>query len=432
MLNLITRMKKLENIKNIFYGVVMLAFLAPTILGARVYAATETQKEDVKKNSALHDEENTLPCLSGASGADISAGDISGSGSAASGVVVNGYKRGDPLGGIADTGFTQEEVDMAKNHVFGVNKSSVSFSGSGGFYVTTYGPPWSSLQGYGVTSTGQSLEGPLGPSDPTGKPRYVIAVDPKVIPYGSFVTVQPNALGWNGAFLAGDTGGAIDDKHVDVYDWTGNALVDVFSNRAGTVMPYTGDTGDAGGLPPSDDTSAGASNCSLDSFIGGEVTLVGDEAFPLAVSKGQVNEGDLTQGSCFAHGYKACDIMVDEGVQVASLRGGVVKKIGNDRCGGRSINIYNQQLDEMITYMHLGVGSERFAVDDTVNPGDIIGLVGSSSASACDSGAHLHIQAVRGSSNPSCSRISPCTGATLDTYLDMTSVLQALYQKLPS
>ena len=104
MLNLITRMKKLENIKNIFYGVVMLAFLAPTILGARVYAATETQKEDVKKNSALHDEENTLPCLSGAGGA--------GSGSAASGVVVNGYKRGDPLGGIADTGFTQEEVDI--------------------------------------------------------------------------------------------------------------------------------------------------------------------------------------------------------------------------------------------------------------------------------------------------------------------------------
>jgi hypothetical protein len=60
-LNLITRMKKLENIKNIFYGVVMLAFLAPTILGARVYAATETQKEDVKKNSQDYDGESQ-PC----------------------------------------------------------------------------------------------------------------------------------------------------------------------------------------------------------------------------------------------------------------------------------------------------------------------------------------------------------------------------------
>jgi 3D (Asp-Asp-Asp) domain-containing protein len=146
---------------------------------------------------------------------------------------------GQSLGGIAGTGFTQAEIDQAK----AANHGGASFSGANDFKVTTYGPPWDSVEGGGTTSTGLDLH---GPDNGHGKPRYEIAVDPSVIPYGSLVTVWPNAVNWHGPFLAADTGGAIVGHHVDVYDWSGDGTKDTFSRSNGKVEPYTGSLTDAG------------------------------------------------------------------------------------------------------------------------------------------------------------------------------------------
>jgi|GEM_PF-1495707 len=165
-------------------------------------------------------------------------------------------KNNESLGGVAGTGFTQSEIDKAKSAGHGS-----SFGGGSGFLATTYGPPWSALEGGGVTSTGLSLK---GPDNSHGLPRYEIAVDPHVIPYGSLVTVWPNAVGWHGAFLAADTGGAIVGHHVDVYDWSGDGTKNSFSANNAKVEPYTGSTasGPAATNPSAPAASSEPSCCS--------------------------------------------------------------------------------------------------------------------------------------------------------------------------
>ena len=82
--------------------------------------------------------------------------------------------------------------------------------GSGTWIATAYGPPWDAINGSGVTATGLNLT--------AGQPAYEIAVDPSVIPLRSFAHVTPNPFGTPHAFYAGDTGGAILGRHVDIYD----------------------------------------------------------------------------------------------------------------------------------------------------------------------------------------------------------------------
>ncbi len=157
--------------------------------------------------------------------------------SSGSGTITNDSgtpKNGQPLGGVAGTGFTQAEVNQAKAAAHGG-----SFGGGSGWEATTYGSPWSSVEGGGVTSTGLSLQ---ANDNSHGRPRYEIAVDPSIIPYGSLVTVWPNAVNWHGAFLAADTGGAVSGHHVDVYDWSGDGTKDTFTATNAKVEPYTGDT----------------------------------------------------------------------------------------------------------------------------------------------------------------------------------------------
>jgi 3D (Asp-Asp-Asp) domain-containing protein len=131
------------------------------------------------------------------------------------------------LGGIAQTGFSNAQYQKVKHYGHG------DFSGSHDFYVTTYGPPWDGIQGTGETSTGVDLS----EGGSAGKPVHEIAVDPAVIPYGSLVTVWPNALHYRGPFLAADTGGAIIGNHVDVYDWKDGGYSS-FSTRGAKVEPY--------------------------------------------------------------------------------------------------------------------------------------------------------------------------------------------------
>ena len=104
--------------------------------------------------------------------------------------------------------------------------------GSGPWIATAYGPPWDAINGSGVTATGLNLT--------AGQPAYEIAVDPSVIPLRSFAHVSPNPFRTPHAFYAGDTGGAIIGRHVDIYDWQGRASQDAWGVRHVTVTPGAG------------------------------------------------------------------------------------------------------------------------------------------------------------------------------------------------
>ena len=101
--------------------------------------------------------------------------------------------------------------------------------GSGPWIATAYGPPWDAINGSGVTATGLNLT--------AGQPAYEIAVDPSVIPLRSFAHVSPNPFRTPHAFYAGDTGGAIIGRHVDIYDWEGRASQDAWGVRHVNVSP---------------------------------------------------------------------------------------------------------------------------------------------------------------------------------------------------
>jgi 3D (Asp-Asp-Asp) domain-containing protein len=100
---------------------------------------------------------------------------------------------------------------------------------SGSWLATSYGPPWGGIEGDGVTATGVDLR--------SGPARLEIAVDPSVIPLGSWVYVQPNPFGTTQPFYAADTGGAIQGRHIDIYDWRGRASQQAWGARRVTVTP---------------------------------------------------------------------------------------------------------------------------------------------------------------------------------------------------
>jgi 3D (Asp-Asp-Asp) domain-containing protein len=107
--------------------------------------------------------------------------------------------------------------------------ASMPSSPQGTWLATAYGPPWGGIQGNGVTATGLNLT--------AGPPALEVAVDPSVIPLRSYVHVQPNPFATSSAFYAGDTGGAIIGKHIDIYDWRGRTDQNAWGERAVSVTP---------------------------------------------------------------------------------------------------------------------------------------------------------------------------------------------------
>lgn len=101
--------------------------------------------------------------------------------------------------------------------------------GSGAWVATAYGPPWGGIEGNGVTASGLDLR--------SGQPALEVAVDPQVIALRSYVHVQPNPFGTSAAFYAGDTGGAVLGRHIDIYDWRGRAEQNAWGKRSVTVTP---------------------------------------------------------------------------------------------------------------------------------------------------------------------------------------------------
>jgi 3D (Asp-Asp-Asp) domain-containing protein len=106
----------------------------------------------------------------------------------------------------------------------------VMSNGKGDWLATSYGPPWGGIQGNGVTATGIDLR--------PEKRAYIIAVDPSVVPLGSYVHVSPNPFNNDAiTFKAADTGGAILGKHIDIYDWRGRTYQLAWGERKVTVTP---------------------------------------------------------------------------------------------------------------------------------------------------------------------------------------------------
>lgn len=98
----------------------------------------------------------------------------------------------------------------------------------GTFESTSYGPPWGGIQGTGVTANGTDLR--------SGRQVYGVAVDPGVIPLGSHLYITPNPFNHPGTFVAFDTGGAIDGKRIDFYDWRGRKKQNGWGRRTVTVQ----------------------------------------------------------------------------------------------------------------------------------------------------------------------------------------------------
>lgn len=111
-----------------------------------------------------------------------------------------------------------------------VGTPKLTESSGGSWLATAYGPPWEGEQGTGITAMGIDLR--------PAKHAYIVAVDPLVIPLGSYVYVSPNPFGNDSIpFEAADTGGAIIGRHVDIYDWRGRAYQDEWGARKVTVTP---------------------------------------------------------------------------------------------------------------------------------------------------------------------------------------------------
>jgi 3D (Asp-Asp-Asp) domain-containing protein len=100
---------------------------------------------------------------------------------------------------------------------------------SASWLATSYGPPWGGIEGRGITATGVDLR--------SAPARLEIAVDPSEVPLGSWVYVQPNPFGTAQPFYAGDTGGAIRGRHIDIYDWRGRTNQQAWGARRVRVTP---------------------------------------------------------------------------------------------------------------------------------------------------------------------------------------------------
>lgn len=196
-------------------------------------------------------------------------------------------------------------------------------------------------------------------------------------------------------------------------------------NAFSGLQPISGDTGSAG------NSSAPSAEVCAPGTAGG-VTIVGDKAFPLAGGKSVVQNKDIFSKPGVTinngHPYTAYDILAKPGTQVIAFSGGKVTKLGHDRCGGRSITIYNTEANLTFSYMHLSE-STSVTAGQTVKAGDLLGTVGPASA-GCGT-PHLHIDAMKGERRLGCSRLG-CSASTKAMFVDIGPDLYTLYQALPN
>lgn len=168
------------------------------------------------------------------------------------------------LGGVYGTGVSKSDLKKIKKFA----KKGLSVK-EGKYTGTAYGPPWNSMEGSGITSTGISLTGP----------RYVVASDPdNRLPYGSLVKITPNPYNWDGPFVVADTGGAFHgaEAKVDFYDWKGRAHQNKWGERDVQVSKYN-EASESFDETNVDNNVLGSENsCACESSGAGSATLSGD------------------------------------------------------------------------------------------------------------------------------------------------------------
>jgi 3D (Asp-Asp-Asp) domain-containing protein len=131
--------------------------------------------------------------------------------------------------------------------LMGVNSAIPRFATGGVFDSTSYGPPWTGINGTGTTATGVNLKG--------SPHMFGVAVDPNVIGLGSSLDIWPNPFNTHSKFKAFDTGSAIKGRHLDFYDWRGRSAQYGWGSRqvrvgGGAIGPGIGDI--LGNLNPLD------------------------------------------------------------------------------------------------------------------------------------------------------------------------------------
>lgn len=190
----------------------------------------------------------------------------------------------------------------------------------------------------------------------------------------------------------------------------------------------SGSTGNEGGAE-----APNGDNTACDSTGNGDPAIVGNYAFPLLGSKRVVKNPGMFHGGTAdrgGHPYIAFDILVNPGVPVVALMSGVVTHLGEDRCPGRLISVYNKEANLVISYLHLNMDEKtHVAKGTTVAAGAKIGLVGSAS-NGCGT-PHLHIDAAKGQTRPGCSRLN-CPAANASKFVDIGPQLYQTFQKLPN
>ncbi len=161
--------------------------------------------------------------------------------------------------------------------------------------------------------------------------------------------------------------------------------------------------------------------------------------FPLQTTKarmtqlngGQFKNGIMSQGG---HPYAAHDIMADPGTPVLAILAGRVVGVSTDKCPGRLISVYNDQIGVTVAYLHLSIANTIVKVGDTITEGQIIGYVGVPSE-GCGT-PHLHIDANTTNRRIGCKRES-CPAANQALFqagsdkIQLPKGLYDSYMKLP-
>lgn len=127
-------------------------------------------------------------------------------------------------------------------------------------------------------------------------------------------------------------------------------------------------------------------------FRGGMISLSitsqGLLAFPI-VGKGTKNIasfwGDPRDGDARKH--EGVDVFASRGTPVVAASPGRVRRVGDNRLGGKVVWLFNNELDHSQYYAHLD--SQLVRVGQMVDAGDTIGLVGNT-GNAITTAPHLH------------------------------------------
>lgn len=268
------------------------------------------------------------------------------------------------LSGVAGTGLTAQELSLLRSR--SPHRGSTLRAGS--YLSTSYGPPWNAMQGYGVTSGGIPLH---DPSSGENRRAYVLAVDPALISHGTLVYVWPNPFGWRGPFVAADTGGAIVDRHIDIYDWRGRDYQLRWNHDVRISSRPIVDGG-----PDVTQPEPAAPNA-------GQGGLLRPVAGPITAPFGE-NRGD--------HLHAGVDMGAPHGTPIRAAAGGTVVFQGVMAGYGNFTCIRHTQ---MLTtcYAHQARFARNLRQRMSVTAGDIIGYVGSTGHSH---GPHLHFEVRKG------------------------------------